>query len=143
MKISCAPEPDLSTLEFVDILHRSTLAERRPVDRPDRTEQMLRHAGTIMTARTEGQLVGVARAISDFSDCTYLSDLAVDSNFQRQGIGKELIRQTHLATGSQTSPVLLAAPKARTYYPAIGMTPHDSCWMFPPGSHETSSETES
>lgn len=142
MMISYAREPDLSTLEFVDVLRRSTLAERRPVDRPDQIEQMLRHAGVIMTARTEGQLVGVARAISDFSYCTYLSDLAVDSNFQRRGIGKELIRQTHLAAGSQTRLVLLAAPTARTYYPAIGMTLHNSCWMFPPGSHETSSEAE-
>jgi ribosomal protein S18 acetylase RimI-like enzyme len=61
----------------------------------------------------------------------YLSDLAVDEAFQRQGIGKELIRRTHEAAGLQTTLILLSAPKAREYYPHIGMTQHDSCWIIP------------
>jgi len=56
--------------------------------------------------------------------------LAVDSKFQGRGIGKELIRQTHLAAGLDTSLILLAAPKAQSYYPHIGMTKHESCWMI-------------
>lgn len=142
MTVSYAHEVDLSSAEFIDVLRRSTLAERRPVDRLDQIEGMLRNASVIITARIEEKLVGVSRAISDFSYCTYLSDLAVDAEFQKQGIGKELIRQTHQAAGRQTSLILLAAPEARSYYPAIGMTPHDSCWLFPPDSRQASSETE-
>jgi ribosomal protein S18 acetylase RimI-like enzyme len=142
MTVSYTRELDLTASEFIDLLRRSMLAERRPVDHPDQIEGMLRHASIIVTARVGEKLVGVSRAISDFSYCTYLSDLAVDSEFQRQGIGKELIRLTHLASGRQTTLILLAAPKGRAYYPAIGMTPHDSCWTFPPGSHETSPETD-
>jgi len=55
---------------------------------------MLQHADVVVTARVEGRLVGVSRAITDFSYCTYLSDLAVDEAFQRRGIGRELIRRT-------------------------------------------------
>ena len=91
---------------------------------------MVQNADIIVTARVDGLLVGVSRAISDFAYCTYLADLAVDSNFQGRGIGKELIRQTHLAAGLQSSIVLLAAPKAQSYYPHIGMTKHESCWMI-------------
>ena len=122
----------LSAVEFIDVLSRSTLAERRPVEDRDRIEAMLRNADVIVTARSDGKLVGVSRAITDFCYCTYLSDLAVDEAFQKNGIGKELIRLTHEAAGSRTRLVLIAAPKARSYYPHIGMLPHDSCWMLEP-----------
>ncbi|MEZ6062150.1 MAG: GNAT family N-acetyltransferase [Planctomycetaceae bacterium] len=124
-------EPDLTASEFIDVLQRSTLAERRPVGDVKRVARMLANAEVIVTARFEGLLVGVSRAITDFVYCTYLSDLAVDEKFQRRGIGRELIRRTHKAAGLQTNLILLAAPKARTYYPHIGLTPHDSCWMVP------------
>jgi predicted N-acetyltransferase YhbS len=92
---------------------------------------MLDHADIIVTARAGDLLVGRSRAISDFSYCTYLSDLAVDQAHQGRGIGRELIRRTHEAGGRQTHLILLAAPKARTYYAQIGMEPHDSCWVIP------------
>ena len=123
--------PDFGPEEFVDLLVRSTLAERRPVGEPGTIRGMLEHAGVIITARVAGRLVGVSRAITDFSYCTYLSDLAVDRDYQRHGIGKELIRLTHEAAGLGTMLILLAAPLARTYYPHIGMNPHDSCWIIP------------
>jgi ribosomal protein S18 acetylase RimI-like enzyme len=131
MKIDYNAEPQLQVGEFVDILRRSTLAERRPVDDVDTMAGMLVNADLIITARNSGGLlVGVARAITDFSYCTYLSDLAVDERFQRSGIGRELVRQTHLRAGLQTNLILLAAPKSQSYYPHIGMSRHDSCWII-------------
>lgn len=124
-------EPELSPNDFIYVLARSTLAERRPVDEPDTILGMLKNADVILTARHDGMLVGVSRAITDFAYCTYLSDLAVDEAYQRQGIGRELIRRTHEAAGLQTTLILLAAPKAQAYYPHIGMTSHDSCWYIP------------
>ena len=124
-------EPGLTVEEFVDLLRRSTLAERRPVEDAHTMAGMLAHADVIVTARDSTKLlVGVSRAITDFSYCTYLSDLAVDAAFQRRGIGRELIRRTHAAAGLKTSLILLAAPKAETYYPHIGMLPHNSCWRI-------------
>jgi predicted N-acetyltransferase YhbS len=123
-------EPDLDPVEFIDVLVRSTLGERRPTDRPDVIAAMLANAAIVATARVDERLVGVSRAISDFAYCTYLSDLAVDEAYQRRGIGRELIRRTHEAAGLATDLILLAAPKARTYYPHIGMKPHDSCWVI-------------
>ena len=130
-EIIYALEPDLSTDEFISVLVKSTLGERRPVDDRPRIEGMLRQADLIVTARLHGQLIGVSRALTDFQFCTYLSDLAVDEAFQRQGIGKRLIAETHLAAGKQTMLILIAAPKAASYYPHIGMTQHPSCWVIP------------
>jgi len=131
MDVVYSLEPELGVEEFLDVLTRSTLADRRPVAEPGTIRGMIDNADVIVTARHEGRLVGVSRAITDFSYCTYLSDLAVDRDHQRQGIGRELIRQTHEAAGLCTTLILLSAPLARTYYPYIGMTQHDSCWIIP------------
>ena len=131
MNVSYQREPGLSAEEFIDILVRSTLAERRPVEDVERIKAMLANADIDLTARVEGKMVCVSRAISDFAYCTYLSDLAVDEAYQRLGIGRELIRLTHEAAGLDTSLILLAAPKARDYYPHVGMVRHDSCWTLP------------
>lgn len=126
------PEPSLSAEVFIDILRRSTLAERRPVDELGRIEKMLRHATLILTARREGMLVGVCRSLSDRAYVTYVSDLAVDRDYQKQGIGRRLLELTHELAGPETRMVLLAAPAATGYYPHIGMTRHDSCWTRSP-----------
>jgi ribosomal protein S18 acetylase RimI-like enzyme len=131
MMINYQLEPNLTITEFIDVLVRSTLAERRPIHDRDSIHKLLANADIILTARCEGRLVGVSRAITDHAYCTYLSDLAVDRDFQRQGIGKELIRRTHEAAGLNTNLILLSAPKAVTYYPHIGMTKHESCWIIP------------
>lgn len=131
MTVAYRLEPDLSPEEFIDVLVRSTLAERRPVGDAGAIRAMLKNADVIVTARLGGLLVGVSRAITDFAYCTYLSDLAVDEAHQRRGIGRELIRRTHEAAGLHTTLILLAAPKAQSYYPHVGMTRHESCWVVP------------
>lgn len=130
--INYSLEPNLGASEFIDCLVRSTLAERRPVDNREAIDGMLKNAGVILTARTsDGLLIGVSRAITDFHYCTYLSDLAVDKSFQGQGIGRILIERTHEAAGRQTMLLLLSAPAAESYYPHIGMTSHRSAWYLP------------
>lgn len=120
MKIIYQVEKDLSVAEFRDVLVRSTLGERRPIDDNDRLEKMCKNADIMLTARFEGKLVGVARSLSDFVYATYLSDLAVDVEFQHLGIGKRLIAETKKLV--QGKLILLSAPAAREYYPKIGMT---------------------
>ena len=116
--------------DFIDLLKRSTLDKRRPVDRPDRIQKMLDHGNVMVTAWSGDQLVGVSRALTDYSFCCYLSDLAVDKNHQHQGIGKELVRLTHVTAGLETTLILLAAPAATAYYPKIGMTQFPHCFTI-------------
>jgi GNAT superfamily N-acetyltransferase len=120
----------ISEGEFVDLLRRSTLAERRPVDDPKCIKAMLAHANLLCTAWDGEKLVGVARSVTDFEYCCYLSDLAVDEAYQKQGIGRELIRLTQSKLGSKAKIILLAAPKADGYYPRIGFGSHPSAWII-------------
>ena len=129
MTVVYAVEPDLGADDFIAVLRASGLAERRPVDDRARIGRMLAHADLIVTARIDGRLVGVSRAVTDYSYCCYLSDLAVDKAVQGQGIGRRLIAETRIAAGPDAMLILLAAPAARTYYPHIGMRHHDSCWI--------------
>jgi len=131
MPITYAVEPALSPDEFRAVLVASTLGERRPIDDRSRLEKMLRGADVVATARDDGRLVGVSRAITDFSYCCYLSDLAVDVAYQHRGIGKRLIEETRRAAGERAMLILLAAPAAEGYYPKIGMQHMKSCWVIP------------
>ena len=140
MVILYASEEWLDPAEFSDLLHRSGLAERRPVGNPERIRRMVKNASIILCARTtEGRLVGVARSLSDFAFCCYLSDLAVDRAYQGQGIGRELIRRTHgAAGGDKVTLLLLSAPAAMGYYPHIGLDRLDNCYGVPRVAREPS-----
>jgi ribosomal protein S18 acetylase RimI-like enzyme len=120
----------ITDAEFVDLLKRSTLAERRPVDDPNSIKAMLKHSNLLCTAWDSSKLVGVARSMTDFEYCCYLSDLAVDKEYQRAGIGKGLIRLTQSKLGDQAKIILLAAPAAEAYYRHIGFEAHKSAWIL-------------
>ena len=120
----------LSVAEFADVLGRTSLGERRPIADQNRLQLMLHHGNVLITAWDNEKLVGVSRALTDFSFCCYLSDLAVDEAYQRQGIGKRLIDETHRVAGYDTTLILLAAPAAREYYPKIGMERFSDCFRI-------------
>ena len=126
--ITYSLEPQLTGEEFQKLLMASTLAERRP-KALETLKDMVKQADIILTARDGDKLVGVSRSISDFTYCTYLSDLAVDEAYQHKGIGKELIRLTK-AQAPEAKLILLAAPAAREYYPKIGMTQFEYCFYL-------------
>lgn len=131
MKIEYSFERKLTAEEFIDVLKRSTLGERRPIEDRDRISSMLAHANLTCTAWDGNLLVGIARSLTDFAFCCYLSDLAVDVAYQKQGIGKELVRHTRTRLHSQCKIILLAAPKAEGYYPKIGFSHFPSAWIYP------------
>lgn len=129
--VSYAVEAELAVAEFIDVLRRSGLAERRPVDEPGTIASMLKNASLTVCARDGGgRLIGVARSLTDFSYCCYLSDLAVDRAWQGRGIGRRLIDLTHEKAGGAKAVtlLLLSAPGAMTYYPQVGLAHMDNCF---------------
>jgi len=116
--------------QVIDLYRSSTLGERRPVDDRETMSEMLKHANLVITAWDGDQLVGISRSLTDFSYVAYLSDLAVRVSHQHQGIGKRLIAETRKMLGANSRIVLLAAPKAVTYYPKIGFKRHDQAWIL-------------
>lgn len=128
-EIIYAFEKLLDPAEFIEVLKNSTLAKRRPIDDEQRISSMCNNANLIVTARLNRKLIGVARSITDFVYCTYLSDLAVDVKYQKKGIGKRLIEETK-KIAPQAKLILLSAPAAVDYYPRVGMTKHNYCYVL-------------
>ena len=129
MAINYQVNPIISVHDLIDILKKSTLGLRRPLADLEAMESMLAHANYYIGAYENGQLVGLARAMTDFVYTTYLADLAVDEKYQHQGIGKELIKMLKINI-PRAKLILLAAPAAEAYYPKIGMQNHPHCYYI-------------
>jgi len=104
---------------------------RRPSADVERIGRMLAGADLLLSAWDGERLVAVCRALTDFSYCCYLSDLAVDKAYQKRGIGRALIERTRAAIGEETALILLAAPEALDYYPKVGFARLENAFMVP------------
>lgn len=133
MQIDYRDDAPITAAQAIDLYRRSTLGERRPVDRPDVFEAMLANASLVVSAWQGERLVGIARTLTDFAYVAYLADLAVDAGHQRQGIGKRLIEETKRRLGAECMIVLLAAPKANDYYLRLGFEHNPRAWMLKGG----------
>ena len=91
----------ISVKQFIELLNKTTLGARRPLEDEKRVAAMLHHEDLLITAWDDERLVGVARSVTDFAYCCYLSDLAVDEQYQKQGIGLQLIEHTKQALHPQ------------------------------------------
>lgn len=91
---------------------------------------MIEHADLMVSCWSDNLLVGIARSVTDFHYCCYLSDLAVDQEFQKRGIGKKLIDETRQRLETSCKIMLLSAPGAVEYYPHIGFEKHPSAWVL-------------
>lgn len=118
MTITYQINATLTANETADIFRSSGI--NRPVDDLDRIARMLAHADVLISAWDGDQPIGLARAITDYTYCCYLSDLAVCKDYQKQGIGKELVKVLQEHLGEETSLLLLSAPSAMEYYPRLG-----------------------
>ncbi|WP_295457420.1 GNAT family N-acetyltransferase [uncultured Thiodictyon sp.] len=130
MNITYLDDAKLTVEAAIELYRRSTLGERRPLDRPDIFAGMIKNASLTMTAWDGERLVGIARTLTDFTYVAYLADLAVDRDYQQRGIGKQLIQETRQRLGGECMIVLLAAPKAQDYYPKLGFEPNPRGWML-------------
>ncbi|HET7717114.1 MAG TPA: GNAT family N-acetyltransferase [Bauldia sp.] len=132
-RILTALEPDLDVAEFRRVLVESGLGATRPVDDPGRLARMLAKADIVMTARLDREgrpLVGVARAVTDFSWCCYLSELAVSESAQGLGAGRALVAALRAALGPEVALFLASMPEAVGFYEAIGMAPLPDAFWF-------------
>ena len=104
---------------------------RRPVDDLNRLKKMIENANLIVTAWDGEKLVGIARALTDYSYCCYLSDLAVDRAYQHQGLGHELVAEVQKLIGDESMLLLISAPEAMEYYPKIGFDKIENAFLIP------------
>jgi len=130
MDINYKINAPVSTDQFVELLRQSTLAERRPIDDRECMEGVVKNSNLVVSAWDGEKLIGIARSMTDFHYACYLSDLAVDKNYQRRGIGKKLQAITQEQLGPKCTLILVAAPAANSYYEHLGYTNNARCWIL-------------
>lgn len=132
-RVIYAEEPNLGVFDFRRVLVESGLGAIRPIGDEPRLEKMLSSANLIMTARLDQPgrpLVGVARCITDFAWCCYLSELAVSPAAQGLGIGKGLLEEVRWQIGPSVSLVLASVPEAVGFYEKVGMARVPDAFWF-------------
>jgi predicted N-acetyltransferase YhbS len=92
---------------------------------------MYDNSNLFVTAWDGDLLVGVARSLTDFCYCCYLSDLAIREEYKKAGIGKKLVQLTREAISEESMLLLLSAPAAMDYYPKIGMDEVKNGFIIP------------
>lgn len=126
--VSYVEGPAVSAHQLSELFRSSGI--RRPVDDLPRLEKMIEHANLLIGAYVDGRLVGIARALTDFSYCCYLSDLAIAKEYQRHGIGRELVDRIKRRVGDQSMLLLLSSPEAMGCYPRIGLEAVNNGWII-------------
>lgn len=120
----------ISVEQFISLLQRSRLGERRPIENKTCLNGMLDNSNLTITAWDENKLVGIARCMTDFHYACYLSDLAVDEDYQRLGIGKILQNKVKENLQDTCKLILISAPNANDYYKHIGYRQNPRCWVL-------------
>ncbi len=128
MKISYTINPDLKPKEVSALFTNSGI--KRPAKDIPRIKRMIENANLIICAKDGKNLVGILRAVTDFSYCCYVSDLAVDKKYQRLGIGKKLVKAAQKTLGNKVMILLLSAPEADSFYSHIGMENIQNAWKI-------------
>jgi GNAT superfamily N-acetyltransferase len=128
MNIQYSTDRIPTTAEIIEVYDSSGL--NRPTADKNRIAGMYANSDLIVTAWDGDTLVGVSRALTDFYYSCYLSDLAIRKEYQKQGIGKALVRLTKEVIGPRCMLLLLSAPTAMEYYPKLGMDKLDNAFMI-------------
>jgi GNAT superfamily N-acetyltransferase len=89
---------------------------------PDLLEAAVAGSSYVVTARAGGELVGLARAVSDDASICFLADLLIRADWQRRGLGRRLAAAVLDRFGHVRRHILLADadPALGAFYRALG-----------------------
>ena len=119
--------------QFVGLLEKSRLADRRPIHNSECMEGVVKNSNLVVSAWHGHKLIGIARSVTDFHYACYLSDLAVDQKYQKNGVGKILLSLTQEQLNEECKLILVAAPDANSYYEHLGFENNPRCWVLDRG----------
>lgn len=127
-------EERLSSSEYIDFLKRTDLGSQYPKERfYERIEKLVKNVSISLVALNEnGLVVGVLFGLTDFCYWLYITDLGVDRNYERQGIGSKLIKKAHEIAGGEKdiAVYLIANENAIPFYEKLGMKKADEVMKY-------------
>ena len=127
-------EERISAEEYIDFLKRTDLGSQYPAERfEERIARLVENVTISLVARNEKDtVVGVLFGLTDFAYWLYITDLGIDRKYERQGIGRQLVKKAHgLAGGEKDIAVyLIANENAIPFYEKLGMEKSDDVMQY-------------
>ena len=133
MKMITYNEERLSADSYIDFLKRTDLGSQYPKERfRERIERLVKNVSISLVARDEEKIVGVLFGLTDFAYWLYVTDLGVDRAYEKQGIGRTLMKMAHEIAGGEKdiAVYLIANDKAVPFYEKIGMEKSNDVMQF-------------
>ena len=133
MKMIIYNEERLSADSYIDFLKRTDLGSQYPKERfLERIERLVKNVSISLVARDGEKIVGVLFGLTDFAYWLYVTDLGVDRAYEKQGIGRTLMKMAHEIAGGEKdiAVYLIANDKAVPFYEKIGMEKSKDVMQF-------------
>ncbi len=119
----------ISKKEYIEFLTRTDLGSQYPLERfHQRIEKLVVNTQISVVARNEDDMiVGVLFALSDYSYWLFITDLGVDREYLKMGIGTKLIDKALEEAGGEEDIIIFASvyKDAVPFYEKNGMKKSD------------------
>lgn len=116
----------LTAAEYVEFLTRTDLGSQYPKERfRQRIAKLVKNASISLIARNdERKIVGVCFAITDFAYWMFITDLGVDRDYERRGIGRRLMDKALEVAGGEKDIIVYTLPNENAvgFYEKFGMS---------------------
>ena len=127
-------EERVSAEEYIDFLKRTDLGSQYPKERfRERIEKLVKNVSISLVARNEeGLIVGTIFGVTDFCYWLFITDLGVARDYEKQGIGRRLMKQAHEAAGGEKdiAVYLVANRNAVPFYEKLGMKKSEDVMQY-------------
>lgn len=107
-------------------------------EKPAQLLAALRNSHSLVTARLNGQLIGIGNAISDGHLVVYFPHMLVHPNHQGQGVGKEMMKAMQEKYVGFHQQMLIADGRAIDFYRSLGFSragKTEPMWIFAGSEH--------
>jgi len=107
-------------------------------EKPKELLAALRNSHSLVVARVDGKLVGIANAISDGHLVVYYPHMLVHPEYQGKGIGRKMMETMQTVYGSFHQQMITTDGEAITFYKKLGFTKAgetESMWIYAGNDH--------
>lgn len=129
-------EPDIDLDQVIELWQQSSSAniDSESLDTAA-LKRLFDNSNLIVSARDDGQLIGLTRSVTDFGLYCGLVDMLIHKDYPQQQLTKELTTFTRIAAGNNVWLNVVAPASARNLYQSVGfqeVTQDWNAWVLTP-----------